>query len=167
MPKLKRASSSLLSSQAKKCKKKQREDPVKWQQQRERDRLRYQADSSRHVHPCSEETDNSRRLRDTAACRQVRLENPEGDYWNKKGIRLHVGKFDLRIPTEGLKNKLEILQPIEFQGKIPIYEDKSSNETYCSTEWLNLILNIMHKNGRTTIHDVIRYEMVDKLTLGL
>ena len=62
MPKLKRASSSLLSSQAKKRKKKQRENPVKQQQQRERDRLRYQADSSRRALPRSpEETNNSRR----------------------------------------------------------------------------------------------------------
>ena len=58
MPKLKRASSSLLSSQAKKRKKKQRE----------RDRCAL---------PCSEETVNSRRQRDTAACRLVREENPE------------------------------------------------------------------------------------------
>ena len=76
MPKLKKASSSLLSSQAKKCKKKQREDPVKWQQGRERDRLRYQAYSSRRAQPRSEETD-SKRQRDTAACRQVRQENPD------------------------------------------------------------------------------------------
>ena len=77
MPKLKRASSSLLSSQAKKRKKKQRENPVKQQQQRERDRLRYQADSSRRALPRSpEETNNSRRQRRTAARRQIRQENP-------------------------------------------------------------------------------------------
>ena len=99
MPKLKRASSSLLSSRAKKRKKKQKEDPVQCQQQRERDRLRYEAHSSRRAQPRSEETqeatDISRRQRarrhvrqqnpqrrlleqerDTAAHRWVRLENP-------------------------------------------------------------------------------------------
>ena len=77
MPKFKRASSSLLSFQAKKHKKKQREDPVKWQQGRERDRLRYQAYSSPCVLPRSEETDSSRRLQDTTARRQVRQNNLE------------------------------------------------------------------------------------------
>ena len=77
MPKLKRASSSLLSSQAKKRKKKQREDPVKRQQERERDRLRYQAHSSPRVLLRSEETDSSRRLRNTTARRQVRQHNLE------------------------------------------------------------------------------------------
>ena len=76
MPKLKRASSSQLSSRAKKRKKKQREDPIKRQQQREMDRLRYQANSSPRAQPRSEETD-SRRQRNTAARRQVRQENPQ------------------------------------------------------------------------------------------
>ena len=75
MSKLKRASSSQLSSWAKKRKKKQREDPNKRQQQRERDRLRYQANSSPCAQPCSEETD-SRRQQNTAARRQVRQKNP-------------------------------------------------------------------------------------------
>ena len=75
MPKLKRASSSLISSQAKKRKKKQREDPVKLQQQRETDRSRHQADFGRLARPHLD--DNSRRLRDAAARRQVRLDNPE------------------------------------------------------------------------------------------
>ena len=76
MPKLKRASSSQLSSRAKKRKKKQREDPIKRQQLRERDRLRYQANSSRGAHPRSEETD-CRTQRNTAARRRVRLENTD------------------------------------------------------------------------------------------
>ena len=69
-----------------------------------------------------------------------------------------------RILSGELKNKLEILQLIEFQGKIPVQEDRNSNEIYYSTEWQDLILNNVHKNGRTTIHDVNRYEMV---ALGL
>ena len=143
MPKLKRASSSLLSSRAKKCKKKQKEDPVQRQQQRERDRLRYQAHSSRRAQPRSEKTqeatDISRRQRDTAARQQVCQQNPQRrllEIWllidgfvskilleglkSKKGMRLPIDEFVLIIPTEGLKNKLEILQPIKFQGKIPI-----------------------------------------------
>ena len=70
-----RASLSLISSQAKKRKKKQREDPVKLQQQRERDRLRHQADSSRLA--CPHLDDNNSKLHDTAARRQVCLDNPE------------------------------------------------------------------------------------------
>jgi len=77
MPKLKRVSSSLLSSQAKKRKKKQKEDPVKRQQRTERDRLRYQADSSRRAEPCSKEPHSSRRQWNIAARRQVYQENPE------------------------------------------------------------------------------------------
>ena len=61
MPKLKRASSSQVSSQAKKHKKKTRQDPVKRQQERERDRLR--------------QMDTRRRELDAATHRQIR-QNP-------------------------------------------------------------------------------------------
>ena len=89
------------------------------------------------------------------------------DSYSKKGILLPVDKLDLSIPTEGLKNKLEILQPIEFLDKIQLLKGNNRDETYCSTERPDQILNTVHKNSISTMQDVNRYNMVDKLTLGL
>ena len=71
---------SLLASQAKKRKKKTRQDPIKRQQEREQDRLRHQLDSHRLPCPDSEKRNSTRRERDVAAHRQFCEENPEGSH---------------------------------------------------------------------------------------
>ena len=66
MSKLKRASSALSGSEAKKRKQKQREDPVKRQLEREHDRLRHQLDSRQQSRPDSEERQIRRQEHDAA-----------------------------------------------------------------------------------------------------
>ena len=84
MPKFKRASSSQLSSQAKKRKKKTRQDPVKRQQERERDRLRHMDSITRERHAAAHRqvrlTRERRQMeqeRDTEAHQRVRQQNRE------------------------------------------------------------------------------------------
>ena len=86
---------------------------------------------------------------------------------DKKGIQLPIEEFVLKTHREGPKNKLEILQFIEFLDKIQLLKGNNRDETYCSAERLDQILNIVHKNSRSTMHDVNRYGLVDKLALGL
>lgn len=100
IPKSKLASSSYSASQVKKCKKKQREDLIKSQQEREHDKLWHQLKCEWHACPdslrdsqewrqeCNTETTSLDPIRrqqgqdqNTAACQQARQEDLEETSW--------------------------------------------------------------------------------------